>query len=361
MKNLYAKKTLESVSGKRYLNWFSCINILFFSVIGPVSLVTAQTVLFEFENAPPYTPLPISLTVSGLTAHFSATGQGYSIQEANVLGFVPQGFAGRVIYRNSINLADLIVNFDQPLTDFSIMYSCQELGCDDAATMRVTAYMNNNLVGTNTRTASIPGTWPVDTLSCSFLQGFNKVVVHYDSPPPTCQDYGVIFMADNMRVIALTGTAILQGTVTYKNVANSPITNSIVQLKQNGIVVNQTTTDTLGNYSFTNLVAGTYNLECNIIKPWGGGNSVDALLILKHFVGLITLTDVNLQAADLDGSQSVNAVDALLDAKRFVQIINSFAVPDWVTASNSETLTGTGTTVVNLQVLCAGDVNGSLL
>ena len=82
------------------------------------------------------------------------------------------------------------------------MYSCQELGCDDAATMRVTAYVNGTFIGTNTKIASNPGTWPVDTLSCSFPQGFDSVVVHYDKRPATCQDYGVIFLADNMRVTA---------------------------------------------------------------------------------------------------------------------------------------------------------------
>ena len=36
-----------------------------------------------------------------------------------------------------------------------------ELGCDDAARMRVTAYMNGSYVGTNTKTAANPvhGLW----------------------------------------------------------------------------------------------------------------------------------------------------------------------------------------------------------
>ncbi len=168
----------------------------------------AQAVLFDFDNAPLSSSLPVDQTASGITAHISATGQGYSLQQASVLGFTPQGFAGRVIYPNSINPADLLIRFDQALTDFSIMYCCQELGCDDAATMRATAYMNGNLVGTNTKTASHPGTWPVDTLRCSVAQGFDSVVIHYASPPPTCKDYGTIFLADNMRVTALVGAAV---------------------------------------------------------------------------------------------------------------------------------------------------------
>ena len=80
------------------------------------------------------------------------------------------------------------------------MYCVQELGCDNSATLKVTAYKNGIYVGFKTRTATFPGTWPVDTLSCSFQQGFDSVVVHYFLPPPTCQDYGVIYMADNMKV-----------------------------------------------------------------------------------------------------------------------------------------------------------------
>ncbi len=177
------------------------------SVLLPIAS-GAQSILFDFDNAPVYTPLPISQTVSGITAHFSATGQGYSIQSVSTATVVPVGFTGNFIFPSSINLSDLNISFDQTLTDFSIWYSCQELACDDAATMRVTAYMNGIYVGTNTKVATNPGTWPVDTLSCSFVQGFDSVVVHYNSHPPTCQDYGVIFIADNMRVTVYNATAI---------------------------------------------------------------------------------------------------------------------------------------------------------
>lgn len=201
-------KTLILINSKRSINlickfiltiWF----YVFIGLITEVQTVSAQGVLFDFDNAPIYTSLPINLTVGGITAHFSATGQGFSIQNANTMGFTPQGFGGRCIYPNSVFLADLLISFDQTLTNFSIMYACQELGCDDAATMKVTAFMNGTLVGSNTKRARYPGTWPSDTLKCSFPQGFNSVVVHYFLRPPTCQDYGVIYMADNMIVTPL--------------------------------------------------------------------------------------------------------------------------------------------------------------
>ncbi len=222
------KINVKSQIGKCTLLLMKSITLFLFIFIGQVSIASATEVLFDFDNAPNYTSLPISQTVGGITARFSATGQGYSIQNANVLGFVPQGFAGRIISPNSINLSDLLIRFDQNLSDFSIMYSCQELGCDDAATMRVTAFKNGSLVGTNTKTASFPGTWPVDTLRCSFPMGFDSVVVHYDSRPPTCKDYGVIFMADNMRVTTVSSSSVSNQDKLIEGLTiPNPITQSV--------------------------------------------------------------------------------------------------------------------------------------
>jgi hypothetical protein len=177
------------------------------------NFVTSEpSVLFDFDNAPVHTSLPIDLTVGGVTAHLSATGSGFSIQPADTLGFTPAGFGGYCLYPNSVFAADLHVSFSRTMTGFSILYSPQELGCDDSATMRVTAYMDGAFVGTNTATVPVPGTWPTGTLSINTSQPFNSVVVHYDSRPPTCQDWGPIFLADNMIVTpsACTGAAVTQ-------------------------------------------------------------------------------------------------------------------------------------------------------
>jgi hypothetical protein len=160
---------------------------------------SAQSVLFDFDNAPVHTSLPISLTAGGITAQFTATGQGFSVQPANSLGFTPAGFAGYCIYPNSVYAADLSVTFSQSLTAFSILYAPEEYACDSSATMRVTAYLDGTLVGTAT-TNAVAGTWPSETLAFASSRGFNKVVVHYDAPPVTGGDWGPIFMADNMVV-----------------------------------------------------------------------------------------------------------------------------------------------------------------
>jgi len=173
---------------------------------------SAQSVLFDFNNAPDHTSLPLDQVAGGITAHLSATGQGFSIQDQSSPVF-PQGFSGLFLYPNSVFLADLLVSFDHPLTDFSLLYAMDELGCDDSATLRVSAFMNGTLVGFADHTAANPGTYPVDTLACTFPQVFNSVVIHYQHAPPTCQDYGVVFFADDMRVTPMTssGTAFCFG------------------------------------------------------------------------------------------------------------------------------------------------------
>ena len=162
----------------------------------------ARAAVFDFDKATLHSPLPIDLTAEGITAHFSGTGQGFSVQQANALGFTPTGFSGLCIYPSSVFAADLLVGFSQPLNDFSILYAPEEYACDSSARMRVTAYVDGVPVGTRTMTADPPGTWPTATLAISLPQGFNSVVIHYDAPPPTGGDWGPIFMADNMNVTA---------------------------------------------------------------------------------------------------------------------------------------------------------------
>ncbi len=170
----------------------------------------AQTVLFDFDNLPRYSGLPSNLTVAGVTAHFSATGQGFSIQDANTMGFTPVGFSGNCIYPSSVYAADLIVTFSVPLTDASILYAPQELACDSSATMRMSAYASGVLVGSSTTNAAA-GTWPTETLEFSSSTPFDKIVVHYDAPPVTGGDWGPIFMADNLRVIPVPQPITLAG------------------------------------------------------------------------------------------------------------------------------------------------------
>ncbi len=225
--------------------------------------VPAQSILFDFENATQYTPFPISLTVGGLTAQFSGTGGGYSIQAANTMGFTPAGFSGLCIYPAGINLADLKISFSKTLSAFSILYAPQELACDSSARMRVTAYGNDTLVGTNTMVADPPGTWPTATLAIQSPQGFNNVVVHYDAPPPTGGDYGTIFMADNMNVTVLRAPFIAGVLPAVSNMILSG-TNG---LPGAGFHVLSSTNVALPRSQWTPLATNQYDLNGNFSCP----------------------------------------------------------------------------------------------
>lgn len=241
--------------------------LLFFLSLGVVVHVPAQNILFDFENAGLHTSLPVAVTAGGITAQLSATGQGFSIQPANSMGFVPVGFSGNCIYPNSIYASDLQASFSTPLTDFSILYAPQELACDSSATMRVTAYLNGVWVGTATTNAQ-PGTWPSEILAFSSSQGFNSVVVHYDKAPVTGGDYGVIFLADNMRVTASPPPVVLVQAMRLPNGAfqfsftNSPGSTSTVITSTNAdlplaswTTLGSTVEINPGQYQFTDLPA----------------------------------------------------------------------------------------------------------
>jgi hypothetical protein len=174
-----------------------------FLLVIPSFTSAGAPVLFDFDSGPIHSPLPVSQTIAGVTASLSATGQGFSVQEAGVLGFTPAGFSGNCIYPSSVYPADLLISFSVPLASFSIMFAPEEYACDTTATMRVTAYLNDAVMGTSIASAPQPGTWPTGTLTYSNVQGFDRVVVHYDAQPVFACDWGPIFMADNMAVETL--------------------------------------------------------------------------------------------------------------------------------------------------------------
>jgi hypothetical protein len=172
---------------------------------GPAS---AGSILFNFDNAPLHSSLPLDQTVDGLTAHLSATGQGFSIQNYNSTFIQPSGFTGNWIYPNSVFKADLLISFSQTITDFSIMFATWDLTYDTTATMQVRAYAGTTLIGSNTAQGDPGLTYPVGTLTFSAAQGFDNVVVHWLLPPSPPENYAPVFLADNMIVTPLAGPVV---------------------------------------------------------------------------------------------------------------------------------------------------------
>lgn len=190
----------------------------------------------------------------------------------------------------------------------------------------------------------------------------------WDLGPNGCEITDPMGVALRMSYIgdeaSITPCSDLNGKLSYYNVPalppipNTPMRSVTISLMEGAKgEVASTTTDNSGNYSFTDVPNGDYELVATTTKNWGGVNAVDALEALKHSVGLVTLLNMSAVAADVNGVNNINATDALLISQRFVGQTTSFGVADWQFQSPDFTL-GTDTTI-NFFAICAGDANGS--
>ncbi len=166
---------------------------------------------------------------------------------------------------------------------------------------------------------------------------------------------------DTIIVIYATAPVSLAGTVSYKNNTNTPIANTVVLLMRYGSIVATDTSSTDGSFLFPEVIPGFYTLQCESPFAWGGVNAVDALLVLKHFTGIVYLEGLNLKAADVDGSTYINSIDALLISKRFVGLIGGFSITDWVYTPSKLAIMGDQNIAQPIKALCAGDLNGSYI
>ncbi|MHC1706706.1 MAG: M6 family metalloprotease domain-containing protein [Bacteroidales bacterium] len=163
----------------------------------------------------------------------------------------------------------------------------------------------------------------------------------------------------NDEIIITVGYSEIQGYLTYNNAAATPMNNSTVNIKQGSAIVATTTTDNLGHYAFNGIAQGTYKLAPSSTKAWGGVNSTDALLIMKHFVGMTYLYGLPLKAANVDNFTAINSLDAFLVQKRTVGLITSFPVGDWTFENPTIVVNGLAPINQNIKSLTVGDVNSS--
>ncbi|MEI6574543.1 MAG: dockerin type I repeat-containing protein [Bacteroidota bacterium] len=151
------------------------------------------------------------------------------------------------------------------------------------------------------------------------------------------------------------------GILRYANTQGTPMGNVSLKLLKNGIQLGQTMTDVNGYFKFYITQAALYMLVPLCTKPWGGGNSVDALTVLKHYTGQVSLNGIYLQAADVDNSGFVNSNDAFLIAKRHVGLISQFPMNNWIFSNTSIVINDNQNHTLSPLGICAGDVNGSYI
>ncbi|HRY31568.1 MAG TPA: hypothetical protein P5531_01225 [Bacteroidales bacterium] len=160
-------------------------------------------------------------------------------------------------------------------------------------------------------------------------------------------------------LVVLPCGARISGSIRYKNPAGTALKNTTVYLRQGNAVVAQTLTDVTGHYAFQPVESGIYSLTASTMLSWGGVNATDGLMILMHFAGVTYLNGLNLTVADVDLTGYVNAIDALITVRRYVELISSYPAGDWIFESGVVVVAENATVTRDLYGLCVGDVNGS--
>jgi len=116
------------------------------------------------------------------------------------------------------------------------------------------------------------------------------------------------------------------------------------------------TSSSAGQLLLSSYIAGTVEIDASIAGGSAGVNITDAVLILKHIVGLDTLTGNAAIAADVDQNGAVNISDAVGVLKLIVGL-TSHAQLALVDSTGSESLDISSGTF-DLTALILGDVDG---
>ena len=150
----------------------------------------------------------------------------------------------------------------------------------------------------------------------------------------------------------------VSGTVTYANGASTPMDYISVFLT-NPDTLQNTYTDSNGDYLFTYVDNGTYTLLSSTDKPRGGTDILDVIRTKQFLGGSYAFTPLQYDAADVNNNASVDILDAIFMQQLLGGTLNpGWTAPDWIFEDPIFTVSGSDV-VVDYQALCSGDPNGS--
>ncbi len=152
----------------------------------------------------------------------------------------------------------------------------------------------------------------------------------------------------------------IDGTVFYDGNPNMPmqyVTVGLYDLNDN--LVAETQTDYNGNFIFTGVVQGQYNLHSTTTMSAGGIDLYDASLILMSLLNMYTLDAIQFEAADVNNDDTVNFTDYFLVVIYYLINGQPFPAGDWQFENVFVDLTSRdpGQTV-NTWGVSEGDVDG---
>jgi hypothetical protein len=156
-------------------------------------------------------------------------------------------------------------------------------------------------------------------------------------------------------------TYMISGVLKYNNTVGSPLKNVFIVLKDlAGNFVSITKTDFEGNFEFQCQSNGQYKIRpIQPDIPWGGLSTVDIVKTRQKIAFLITFTQLQNKAADVNLTNSVTATDVVLMRQK-IAFMNpqQWIIPNYVFEDPTITVNEANVNVT-IYCLCAGDVNGS--
>ena len=216
--------------------------------------------------------------------------------------------------------------------------------------------------------------WTVIGGSVSWGQDTHCITVTWGTSCAPCNGSVTVYETYNgctgtntLPVTIIQGLGNLTGSVTYDNSYNIPLGGVTLTLHNNatGAIAGVTNSGPTGNYSFSNIADGSYQLTGSFNGTWGGNNATDALLIQLQSLFITTppylpLTGLKLICADVSATgMPLTALDALYVKLRTIGMISSYPAGDWKFSDPSFTLTTSE--IIDMKGLCEGDVNGSYI
>ena len=151
----------------------------------------------------------------------------------------------------------------------------------------------------------------------------------------------------------------IYGIINYDNKSSTALDKIVVRIRNiENTYKDSVLTDTTGHYLFSNLGSESYILTATTTKIWGGGNPLDALLVNRYYIKVLTTfgDDIKQSAADVNADGKINPEDALLINRRFIGVVKVFKAGDW--KFQTDTVNINSDTQVDIKGICVGDVNG---
>ena len=146
----------------------------------------------------------------------------------------------------------------------------------------------------------------------------------------------ILMLAAQAQTVNVTGKYI------YHNDSQSPLSDiKVILMNQTNQIVATTTTDSDGNYSFTDIPSGNYSIKASSNKTSHGYTMQDCFSLLLHISGFLPFNNIQLLAADVDNNNIVDRNDLNLMIAAWANPSITFPAGNWKFETSYFTAAGT--------------------